>query len=261
MKILVALLLSVFAHVVAFFSVNDDLPPLVFNGGQTAVTIAMNIVDVTTQEAKHKNSQTEKAKVNAVKPSSSLSTNFAGNKIKAKQQKTMQTLAENIVLQKELVKDLVEPVEEILPEEKHFTELVKSRVPAEPQEFDTERKDSIDNVTQAAQLATAKHHAMKLALTNEIFDVAAPSVFKAPRPKLSYPKRAKRRGYQGQALVLIELNATGGIDKLSLSKSSGYQLLDNAALKNVSMWEFNPVLQKGIAIRARFEVPIGFFLT
>jgi protein TonB len=263
MKVLVALLLSLFAHVAAIFSISDDISPLVFNGGQTSVVIAMNIVDVTTQQAKHKNSQPKKTLTKAVKVASPVRTNFAGDKIKAMHQKDIVTLVKDSVKdsvqKKEPADELIEPIDKTLTEEKELTELVK--VPVESLEQDKKRKELSDDITQAAQLATAKHHAQQLALINEVVDVDAPSIFKAPRPKLTYPQRAKRRGYQGQALVLIELNASGEIHKLSLSQSSGYQLLDKAALKNVSQWQFNPVLQEGIAIRARFEVPIGFFLS
>lgn len=262
MKVFAALLLSVFAHAAAFFSVDDDLSPLVFDGGQTAVAIAMNIVEVTTQQAKQKASQPKKTLTKAIKLPPPVSTNFSGNTFKAKEQKSIATVTKNTVHKKELLVPVVEPIEEISPEETQLVELVKMPIPAESLALDneTERNELTDDITQAAQLATAKHHTQQLSLTNTVVDVAAPSLFKAPRPKLIYPKRAKRRGFQGQVFVLIELNAKGAIDKLSLSKSSGYKLLDKAALNNVSQWQFNPVLQHGIAIRARFEVPIGFFL-
>ena len=178
MKILVALLLSLFAHVVAIFSMSD-ISPLTFNGGQTSVVIAMNIVDVTTQQAKHRNSQPKKTVTNVVKAASPLRTNFSGDKIKAMRQKDIATLVKgsvkgsvkDSVKKKEPVDELIEPIEETLIEEKELTELVKVPVPVESLNQDKERKELSDDITQAAQVATAKHHAKQLALTNEIVDL------------------------------------------------------------------------------------------
>lgn len=83
-------------------------------------------------------------------------------------------------------------------------------------------------------------------------------LFKAPRPALSYPLKAKRRGIQGVSVFQIELNKHGNIVALKLIKSSGHPSLDNAAKNNVQQWQFHPVTHQGKAVNALFTVPIEF---
>lgn len=45
-----------------------------------------------------------------------------------------------------------------------------------------------------------------------------------------YPPQAQRRGIQGQVIIGFRLNQQGRINSVSISKSSGYTVLDNAAL-------------------------------
>lgn len=45
-----------------------------------------------------------------------------------------------------------------------------------------------------------------------------------------YPPQAERRGIQGQVIIGFKLNQQGRINSVSVSKSSGHTVLDNAAL-------------------------------
>ncbi|MCP4672394.1 MAG: energy transducer TonB, partial [Desulfobacula sp.] len=75
-------------------------------------------------------------------------------------------------------------------------------------------------------------------------------------PKLPYPRIAKRRGYQGQVLLLVAVSKTGAAKEVSISKSSGYKLLDNAARKAVIQWQFYPGTSGGKPVEMSVEVPV-----
>lgn len=116
------------------------------------------------------------------------------------------------------------------------------------------------NQSQAAPASSAPTITKQHSLKNQVVDLKTLPVFKAPRPPLNYPLKAKRRGYQGVAILQIELNAKGAITKLSVLQSSGFTELDKAALNNVSQWKFHPVIRDNHGIKARFSVPIEFSL-
>lgn len=48
---------------------------------------------------------------------------------------------------------------------------------------------------------------------------------------LFYPPEAVARGLEGEVRVIVKLNADGGVDEVSIAASSGYPILDNAAVK------------------------------
>ena len=76
----------------------------------------------------------------------------------------------------------------------------------------------------------------------------------------SYPPPARRRGWQGTVLLRVTVNMHGGVETAALEESSGYQVLDDAALRAVRGWEFDPVLVDGVPQRATGLVPVRFAL-
>ncbi len=95
--------------------------------------------------------------------------------------------------------------------------------------------------------------------------VAGPPVMEtAPfclaRTKPVYPSAARRRGQQGVVMVTVEVDADGATLSVDLQRSSGYALLDSAALSAVRHWRFTPARHGGQAVRAAVQVPIRFRL-
>ena len=73
---------------------------------------------------------------------------------------------------------------------------------------------------------------------------------------LSYPTRAKRRGWQGEVMIGFHVDKQGFLHNIHLTQTSGYSLLDNATLSAIgkviniplSLWfknnhetEFHPI--------------------
>lgn len=54
-----------------------------------------------------------------------------------------------------------------------------------------------------------------------------------------YPRIAKLRGYQGRVEICVVTDVQGKIIDASVHDSSGYSILDNAALKTVETWRLN----------------------
>jgi len=79
-------------------------------------------------------------------------------------------------------------------------------------------------------------------------------------PKPSYPPLAQRRGMQGVVLLLVEVSAKGYPTTVKVKKTSGFILLDKAALKAVRSWRFAPAKRGSVPVTASVEVPIRFTL-
>ncbi|MEN6544162.1 TonB family protein [Parvibaculum sp.] len=80
-----------------------------------------------------------------------------------------------------------------------------------------------------------------------------------PRPA-AYPKRARELGQQGEALIHARLDPDGDPEEVLIWKSSGFALLDNAALAAVRHWQFEPARTNGRATVAWVEIPVRFQL-
>jgi protein TonB len=81
----------------------------------------------------------------------------------------------------------------------------------------------------------------------------------APAPP--YPRMALQRGVAGTVTLRIHVDATGRPIEVSVEKSSGSRILDEAALKFVqNRWHFVPAQSNGQAIDAWALVPIEFVL-
>lgn len=88
---------------------------------------------------------------------------------------------------------------------------------------------------------------------------AKPDYRRNPEPE--YPLIARRRGQQGSVLLNITVSPTGRATKVSLQQSSGFELLDQAALKAVKTWNFEPARVGAMAVESKIEVPVRFKLT
>jgi protein TonB len=79
-------------------------------------------------------------------------------------------------------------------------------------------------------------------------------------PAPAYPSEARRRGWEGTVLLLVEILENGRPERVTVQQSSGYRTLDEAARGAVSRWTFIPAQRDGRPIRSLVEVPIVFSL-
>lgn len=84
--------------------------------------------------------------------------------------------------------------------------------------------------------------------------------FREPPAKPAYPPRAAALDQQGEALVRVLVTPEGEQEEVQLWRSSGFDLLDRAALAAVRRWRFEPYRRNGTAQAAWVQVPVRFTL-
>lgn len=89
--------------------------------------------------------------------------------------------------------------------------------------------------------------------------VKKPQFAAQPAPA-SYPKLARKRGWQGIVLIEILIDEQGQQVSRNIIQSAGHQVLDNAALKAVKKWQFSASTENGKAVPYRTRIPINFKL-
>jgi len=91
--------------------------------------------------------------------------------------------------------------------------------------------------------------------THPAFDA---DYLKNPIPE--YPPMALRLGLQGTVIVRVLVDPDGRPDRVLLEKSSGAQILDDAALRAVERWLFVPARRGDQSVPAWVDVPVRFRL-
>jgi protein TonB len=108
--------------------------------------------------------------------------------------------------------------------------------------------------------------------TERTTDIAAAPVFTpmTVRPEIknrrevvqammrAYPPILKDAGIGGQALVWFFISEQGRVLDKRISKSSGHEQLDEAALEVASIYEFTPALNRDKVVKVWVQIPITF---
>lgn len=104
------------------------------------------------------------------------------------------------------------------------------------------------------------------ARTGEIFttgthavDFLLPSLKEAPTP-IRYPRWAVQEGWEGTFMIATEVLKTGEVGRWKVMESTGYPLLDEAAVRAVHRWKFHPARERGESIVSCIQIPIHFKL-
>lgn len=75
-----------------------------------------------------------------------------------------------------------------------------------------------------------------------------------------YPPEAARRHQQGTVVLMLYINGSGALDKVEIVKSSGFPLLDEAAIKEMKHSRFEPAMDGAIPIRSRAQAGVTYRL-
>ena len=85
-----------------------------------------------------------------------------------------------------------------------------------------------------------------------------PGYYRNPPPP--YPAEARKLKQEGRVLLEVQVTVEGKVSSLNVKQSSGFPLLDQAALQGVQNWRFRPATVGGLRMESTVEIPIRFQL-
>jgi protein TonB len=84
--------------------------------------------------------------------------------------------------------------------------------------------------------------------------------FRQPPAPPAYPARARELGQEGEVLLDARLDPEGIPQEVVVRRSSGFEMLDRAAIAAVRRWLFEPGRRGGTPVAAWVQVPVRFAL-
>jgi len=75
-----------------------------------------------------------------------------------------------------------------------------------------------------------------------------------------YPRESRRRREEGIVVLALTLDPDGSVAAISVAESSGFDRLDEAALRAVRKWRWAPTIRGGQAVKVKGLVEIPFIL-
>ncbi len=73
-----------------------------------------------------------------------------------------------------------------------------------------------------------------------------------------YPRKAVRKGWEGQTVVAAEVLPDGSVGRTALAKTSGHEVLDQAAQESIKEWKFETGSGKGDPVPKFVDIPVTF---
>jgi periplasmic protein TonB len=172
-----------------------------------------------------------------------------------------------IIKQKPVVKPVVKPKETPVKPIERPTPVVERIVETttDTPKFEASTQASPPPMEAPAAAAPAKAPAATPAAPpkQEVEEKEEPPKFGVAylnNPAPEYPKLSKRAGEEGRVLLKVLVSAEGRPESVEISKGSGFERLDTAALNAVKQWRFEPARKGGKALSAYVIVPLAFKL-
>lgn len=191
-------------------------------------------------------STTSRVEFDVQRAPSSIEVFLVSRKLPELPEKVKEQLQEKKELKKPEQPDYFKPlekVEEVKETEKIEEPVIKKEEPLKKQIED--KKTLSDQTFISPKTKGAITEAKPLYLKNE--------------PPL-YPMIARREGYEGTVVLNVEVLSSGDCGRVEIIKSSGYSILDEAALQAVREWKFKPSRRGHTLVTFWVEIPIRFDL-
>lgn len=144
-----------------------------------------------------------------------------------------------------------------LPEKPPASKVKAESKKLQPQKIKKSAKNQENSVSSEGKISSREDSKSSL-LQKEKESPVPMGGENSPHP--AYPELARKRGQEGRVHVRCRVNASGKVIEAIIDKSSGYKLLDEAALKSVRKWLFKPAVKNGAKVEGTVIIPVQFRL-
>lgn len=151
--------------------------------------------------------------------------------------------------------DAAQSITSATEKQQEFVKTVPQEEPSTPTQSELDTAKSITSTIQKQQ-ETA--NAMPRPSLGTIGTKSKPGYFRNQPPE--YPQLARQMRQEGLVILRVEIDQKGIPVQVEVEQSSGYPLLDQAALKAVKRWRFQPERIGDSPVKSVVAIPVRFRL-
>lgn len=143
-------------------------------------------------------------------------------------------------------------------EVKNIEDVSKTTVLETPKWTTVEKTDHKDLPVSSESMVAKQNDTSSSTITSSSVIDAQPLYQYNPKPQ--YPGLARRRGWEGVVMLLVEVTEKGKVASVQLHESCGYKILDKSAVRAVTTWHFLPGTKNGKRTHSTVLIPVHFKL-
>ena len=129
---------------------------------------------------------------------------------------------------------------------------------AESEDESPAAEEQAEPVAEAAEIAPEPVQSTAPVRAQDTAPVSVSSLKRVKYVAPKYPRSAERRSLSGWVDVVFTVARDGSVKDIVVRESEPGDLFVNAAIKAVERWEFEPVLESGVAVEKRAAVRMMF---
>lgn len=118
------------------------------------------------------------------------------------------------------------------------------------------KKPEVTEPAEPVMEKTVTEKSTSPGLSNEPVMVTEPAIRNWVEPR--YPKLAQRRNQQGVVMLDVIVDERGDPITVAILESSGFPILDKAAIDAVKRWSFKPEQRNSQFVKSRVHIPVAF---
>ena len=181
---------------------------------------------------------------------SSRSTNITlpsstGSAMSVKMQEKHKPLTQTVMskpISKKIINDTIR---------KEISQLKTNNKPVSEKPVEEAQKQTNDKITIAAEkIQPAESKARVISI-----------IYKELNQHFIYPKLAQKHNWQGKVLLSLRVSSNGKINNVEIYKSSGYSILDQAAINSLMKVEYLPRISSWLPHDLNLKLPVIYKLT
>ncbi len=245
-RLIISFALALFSHLYLLqchLDINEDTPPRLISDSSVSVTLNQNL-EKQTDDSKQDLPKTEKKieKESTLKTSHSVPPQTATS---------------------------IQKLEQIKPTATKIKKTTKDTEPPqvkETQPVATVKSVALDKKYKVEEtMEHTNNPVSSKGVVSEQDDSSSSSVIEAQplyqyNPKPEYPGLARRRGWEGVVMLLVEVTELGKVASVRLHESCGYKILDKSAVRAVKTWSFLSGTRNGKRTLSTVLIPVHFKL-
>lgn len=118
------------------------------------------------------------------------------------------------------------------------------------------KQSNIEHNKQSKQIKTASINKVPAKSKARVASI----IYKELNQHFTYPKLAVKRNWQGKVLLSLRVTSSGEIKNIKLNQSSGYEILDQAAINSLSKVDYLPEISSWLPFDIDLEFPVVYKL-